>query len=171
MNVSPLTACTIGPQVLNARYGPGVPEPAVRHVDDVGADLAGALVAEAEPLEHTGGEVLGDDVAHRAAACQQLAAFLGRLRSIVTPSLLTLWLLNPPPRSTPRRSSTYGPTTRIMSQRPWVVGSSTRITSAPNIGEHLRRARPGELPAEVADAHVAESAHRDQSRGLSKKFG
>ena len=37
--------------------------------------------------------------------------------------------------------------------------------------EHLRRARPGELPTEVADADVAESAHRDQSRGLSKKFG
>ena len=58
VGVSPDIACTIGPHDLNGRYGPVLPEPAVRDVDDVGAQLAQALVAEARALHHAGREVL-----------------------------------------------------------------------------------------------------------------
>ena len=61
------------------------------------------------------------------------------------PSFSTLWLLNPPPRSMPRRSSTNGGEPRRMSHAPWRTGSSTRMTWAPKaarnrVGAGARRA-------------------------------
>ncbi len=50
----------------------------------------------------------------------------------MTPSFSTLWLLKPEPPSGLRSPFRYGPSCRTMSQRPFVTGSSMRITWAPN---------------------------------------
>ncbi len=70
----------------------------------------------------------------------------GSFKLIVTPFFSTLWLLNPPPSSSPRRSSTNGGAPRRMSQRPSLVGSSTRMTSAPNAASTRVAPAPASWP-------------------------
>ena len=101
---------------------------------------------------------------------EQLLAALAARRSIVMPSFSTLWLLNPPPRSMPRRSSTNGGAPRRMSHVPWRTGSSTRITWAPNAARNRVAPAPASWPvrSQMRRCESAPtSAHPHGHRGVA----
>ena len=72
------------------------------------------------------------------------------------PSFSTLWLLNPPPNSMPRRSSTNGGAPAHDVPR----ALAHRVLDADDLraerGEEPGGAGPGQLSAQVADAEVRE---------------
>ena len=175
LKVSPETACTIGPQVLNARVRAGGAEAGVRHVDDVGLDRPQLLVGEAHAREHAGGEVLGDHVGDGDELAQQLLAALGaqverdpELLDVVVVEAATD--LDAAPVVDERRRAAHDV------PRPL----AHRVLDADHLGAERGEepGRPGarELAAEVADAEVrqrrrpaftrhATRPHRDRRTG------
>ena len=161
--MSPETACTIGPHVLNAAFGPACAEAAVRHVDDVGLDRLQLLVGEAQAREHAGGEVLGDDVGDGDELAQQLLAALGAqverdaelLDVVVVEAAADL---DAAPLVDERR--------RAAQDVPRALAH--RVLDADHLGaergEEPGGARAGELPAEVADADVRQCAQLSGTR-------
>ena len=153
--MSPLTACTIGPQVRNARVRAGRAEPRVRDVDDVGLDAGELVVGKAHAGEYAGSEVLGDRVGDGDELAQQLlAALLAKVDR--DPELLDVVVVegaaevDAAPVVDERRHPAQD-----------VPGAlSHRVLDADHLGaergEELGRAGPGQLAGEVADADVRE---------------
>ena len=124
----------------------GVAEAAVGHVDDVGTQLAEALVAEPEPL-HAPRRRSSRSRRRRPAPARRASSLPRSVRRLrVMPSFSTLWLMKPDPPSGLRSPLTYGPSWRTMSHRPLVTGSSMRITSAPNAASTRVAPAPASWP-------------------------
>ena len=86
------------------------------------------------------------------------------------PSFSTLWLLNPPPRLMPRRSSTWGGTPRRMSQVPWRTGSSTRITWAPKVARNFVAPAPASWPVRSQMRRCESAVEPDVGKGIGASY-
>ena len=141
-----------------------VPEAGVRHVDDVGADRPQLVVREAEPGEHAGREVLGDDVGDRDQPADELAAALGA-QVDGDAELLDVVVVE---------RAAHVDALAVVDERRHAAqdvppAALHRVFDPDHLraerGESARRARARELTREVADAEVRERGRRhDGSR-------
>ena len=135
----------------------GVAEAAVRHVDDVGPELLQPLVAEAEPLHHAGGEVLGDGVRDAHQLGQQLLAPLG---AQVQRDAELLDVVVVEAGAAVGAAVAVEVRAELAHDVPQALGD--RVLDADHLRaerrEHARRAGAGQLAGQVADADVAQRA-------------
>ena len=131
---------------LERRVRARVAEAAVRHVDDVGAQLAQPVVAEAPAFEHAGREVLGDDVGDAHELGEQLLAALGP--QVERDARASRRCGSGTRRRTRRRAARRrrAPSRGGCPSSPCVTGSSILMTCAPNAASTRVAPAPASWP-------------------------